>query len=250
GENPCRGDGTAGRDSNPLQDRLGMRSPVADRRRLQSRGAKSSGDRSLPGRQAHARAHRGVTRSTRWGRIGRAAGLTLVLVLIASAAEAQSCPKGTLRFYTSWAMQGGMAAEGVGMKNGLDMAVAEVGGAVAGYCLEVVNLDNASAQTGKWDEALEAENARKAVSDPKAMVFIGPYNSGAAMVSARITNRALMAQVTPGATYPGLTKKVDGRPGEPFTYRPLALINFFRPLPADDVQGEAGARWAKRLDVK
>src|SRR5262245_3577245 len=70
------------------------------------------------------------------------------------------------------------------------------------------------------------------------------------MVSARITNRASMAQVTPGATYPGLTKRVDTRPGEPYTYRPLGLVSFFRPLPADDIQGHAAAAWAKRLDAK
>jgi branched-chain amino acid transport system substrate-binding protein len=139
-----------------------------------------------------------------------------------------------------------MAAEGHGMKNGVDMAVAEAGGAVAGYCLEVLNLDDASPQTGKWDAAIEAENARKAVADPQAIVYLGPYASGAAMASARITNRASLPQITTGATYPGLTKKTDTRPGEPWTYRPLAFVNFFRPLPADDVQGHAGAIWAKR----
>jgi hypothetical protein len=60
-----------------------------------------------------------------------------------------------------------------------------------------------------------------------------------------------MAQITPGATYPGLTKSLDtNAPGEPWSYRPLALVNFFRPLGADDVQGTAGAKWAKRLGVK
>jgi branched-chain amino acid transport system substrate-binding protein len=66
-----------------------------------------------------------------------------------------------------------------------------------------------------------------------------------------ITNRSSMAQITPGATYPGLTKSLDtNAPGEPWSYRPLALVNFFRPLGADDVQGTAGAKWAKRLGVK
>lgn len=195
--------------------------------------------------------------STRCRSLARPAGLAFALGLAAlalggavSPADAQPCSKGTLRIYTSWTLRGGMAAEGSGMKNGVDMAVAEAGSAVAGYCLEVLNLDDASPQTGKWDPAVEADNARKAVADPRAIVYIGPYNSGAAKISARITNRASMAQVTPGATYPGLTKQIDTRPGEPWTYRPLALVNFFRPLAADDVQGHAGARWAKRLGAK
>ena len=173
-----------------------------------------------------------------------------LVVIAASTAQAQPCAKGTLHIYTSWAQRGAMAAEGAGMKNGVDMALSEAGGAVAGYCLEVVNLDNASPQTGTWDAEVEAENARKAVADPQGILYIGPYDSGAAMISIPITNRASMAQITPGATYPGLTKRVGAGSGEPWTYRPLALVNFFRPLPADDIQGAAGARWAKHLGAK
>ena len=75
-------------------------------------------------------------------------------------------PEGQAPIYTSWPMQGAMLPEGTGMKNGVDLAVAEAGGVVAGYCLEVVNLDDASPQTGKWDGAVEAENANKAVGRP------------------------------------------------------------------------------------
>jgi branched-chain amino acid transport system substrate-binding protein len=121
---------------------------------------------------------------------------------------------------------------------------------VAGYCLEIVNLDDASPQTGKWDGAVEAENANKAVADPLAIVYIGTYNSGAAKVSIPITNRASMAQITPANTYPGLTKKRGAAPGEPAIYRPTGLVNYFRPVPADDIQGAVGAKWAKRLGAK
>ncbi|HXD98918.1 MAG TPA: branched-chain amino acid ABC transporter substrate-binding protein, partial [Candidatus Acidoferrum sp.] len=136
------------------------------------------------------------------------------------------------------------------MKNGVDMAVGEVNGTVAGFCIEVVNLDDASPQTGKWDGAVEAENANKAVADPLAIVYIGTYNSGAAKVSIPITNRAHMAQVTPANTYPGLTKKRGAAPGEPEIYRPGGFANYFRPIPADDIQGAVAAKWAKRIGVK
>ena len=130
-------------------------------------------------------------------------GIAALVVALAAPADAQQCPKGKLRIYTSWPMQGAMIPEGTGMKNGVDLAVAEVGGVVAGYCLEVVNLDDASPQTGKWDGAVEAENANKAVADPLAIVYIGTYNSGAAKVSIPINNRANMAQITPGQHVPG-----------------------------------------------
>ena len=186
-----------------------------------------------------------------WMRLGIL--LSAVLALAATTlldATAQPCPKGKLRIYTSWPMQGAMIPEGTGMKNGVDMAVAEVGGTVAGFCLEIVNLDDASPQTGKWDGAVEAENANKAVADPLAIVYVGTYNSGAAKVSIPINNRAHMAQITPANTYPGLTKKQGAAPGEPEIYRPLGFVNYFRPVPADDIQGAVGAKWAKRLGAK
>jgi branched-chain amino acid transport system substrate-binding protein len=178
------------------------------------------------------------------------AGMAALVVALAAPADAQQCPKGKLRIYTSWPMQGAMIPEGTGMKNGVDMAVAEVGGVVAGYCLEVVNLDDASPQTGKWDGAVEAENANKAVGDPLAIVYIGTYNSGAAKVSIPINNRAKMAQITPANTYPGLTKKRGAAPGEPEIYRPGGFVNYFRVVPADDIQGAVGAKWAKQRGAK
>jgi branched-chain amino acid transport system substrate-binding protein len=177
-------------------------------------------------------------------------GVGALAVLLAGPATAQQCPKGKLRIYTSWPMQGAMIPEGTGMKNGVDMAVAEAGGVVAGYCLEVINLDDASPQTGKWDGAVEAENANKAVADPLAILYIGTYNSGAAKVSIPINNRAKMAQITPANTYPGLTKKKGAAPGEPEIYRPGGFVNYFRVVPADDIQGAVGAKWAKQRGAK
>ena len=165
-----------------------------------------------------------------WKWLGMAC-LAALVVAVAAPADAQQCPKGKLRIYTSWPMQGAMIPEGTGMKNGVDMAVAEVGGVVAGYCLEVVNLDDASPQTGKWDGAVEAENANKAVGDPLAIVYIGTYNSGAAKVSIPINNRAHMAQITPANTYPGLTKKKGAAPGEPEIYTRTYTLSLHDALP-------------------
>ena len=186
-------------------------------------------------------------RGWKWLGIVSAAALGVAL---AAPADAQNCPKGKLRMYTSWPMQGAMIPEGTGMKNGVDMAVAEVNGVVAGYCLDDVNLDDASPQTRKWDGAVEAENANKAVADPSAVVYIGTYNSGAAKVSIPINNRAHMAQITPANTYPGLTRKNGAAPGEPEIYRPLGFVNYFRVPPPDDIQGSVGAKWAKQRGAK
>ena len=44
-----------------------------------------------------------------------------------------------------------------------------------------------------------------------------------------------MAQITPANTYPGLTKKRGAAPGEPEIYRPMGFVNYFRPVPADEI---------------
>ncbi len=172
------------------------------------------------------------------------------LPLAADAKHHAPCPKGKMKIYTSWPRQGAMIPESTGMTRGVDLAMEQNHWEAAGYCLEVVNLDDASPQTGKWDGAVEAENANKAVADPDAMVYIGTYNSGAAKVSMAITQRAHMAQITPANTYPGLTKKRGAAPGEPEIYRPLGIVSYFRVPPADDIQGAVGARWAKKLGHK
>src|SRR5579864_5160801 len=176
--------------------------------------------------------------------------MALPLAALSVEASAADCPKGKIKLYTSWPMQGAMLPEGTGMKNGVDLAISQNKGEADGFCLDVVNLDDASPQTGKWDGAVEAENANKTVADPDAMVYIGTYNSGAAKVSMTITQRAHMAMVTPANTYPGLTKKAGAAPGEPDIYPPLGIVSYFRVPPADDIQGTVAARWAKKLGHK
>jgi len=133
------------------------------------------------------------------------------------------------------------------MKKAVDLALKHYletnGGGPAGLAVEVVNLDDASPTTGSWDGTIEAENAQKCVNDADCMVYFGTYNSGAAKVSMPITNRAGIAQITPANTYPGLTKPWDQ--GEPDIYRPSGTVNYFRTNASDDVQGWAGASWAK-----
>jgi branched-chain amino acid transport system substrate-binding protein len=62
-------------------------------------------------------------------------------------------------------------------------------------------------------------------------------------------NKASLAMVSPANTYPGLTKPGKGEPNEPDIYRPSGRINYFRVVPADDLQGALGAEWALKLGV-
>jgi branched-chain amino acid transport system substrate-binding protein len=175
--------------------------------------------------------------------------LGLVLVVIALGGGAAAQDKGVIKMVTSWPMQGAMIPEGTAMKQAVDLAVRHYGGAVAGYKIEVLNMDDASPTTGSWDGTVEAEIAQKAVADPDVMVYLATYNSGAAKVSMPITNKAGLVQITPANTYPGLTKPGFGQ-GEPGIYRPSGKVNYFRAHPADDIQGQAGAAWARCLGAK
>jgi branched-chain amino acid transport system substrate-binding protein len=154
----------------------------------------------------------------------------------------------TVKVYTSWPLQGPMLPEGESMKQAVQLAQKHYladheGKGPAGFTVEVVNLDDASPTTGSWDGTIEAENAQRCIDDADCMVYFGTYNSGAAKISMPLTNKAGVAQITPANTYPGLTKEWDA--GEPGIYRPSGKVNYFRTNAADDVQGWAGASWAK-----
>ncbi|MCZ7567854.1 MAG: branched-chain amino acid ABC transporter substrate-binding protein [Ardenticatenaceae bacterium] len=169
----------------------------------------------------------------------------------AAAPAAASGDKGVIKIYTSWPMQGAMIPEGTAMKRAVDMAVEDAGGTAVGYKLEIVNLDDASPATGSWDGTIEAENAQKCINDPDCMVYLGTYNSGAAKVSIPILNQADIAMITPANTSPCLTKKNPAcQENEPAIYRPSGKINYFRTNPADDLQGQAAAKWASCLGFK
>jgi branched-chain amino acid transport system substrate-binding protein len=127
------------------------------------------------------------------------------------------------------------------------------GKTVGAYTIKYTDLDDSSAaNNGDWDGAVEQQNANKAAADPDAMVYIGTYNSGAAKLSIPILNAACLVMISPANTYPGLTKAVEGvtQPGEPDSYYPGGYRNYARVVSTDDVQGAAGAEWAKAQGKK
>src|SRR5262249_56506063 len=111
-------------------------------------------------------------------------------------------------------------------------------------------LHNAPPAAGKWDAAKEEENPNRALSDPDIMVYVGTFNSGAAKVAIPILNQVSMVMISPANTYPGLTKPGKGEPNEPNVYYPNGTRNYSRVVPADDLQGAVGAKWAKELGAQ
>jgi len=154
---------------------------------------------------------------------------------------------GTIKFYSSWPMTGASETIGGHSAAGIELALADFGGAAGGFAIEYKALDDGiAANQGGWDQGKEAENANLVVNDADAMVYIATYNSGASKVSIPITNEAGLLQITPEATYPGLTKNIAGvvAEGEPDVYYPSGKRNYYRVVPTDEIQGSAAANWA------
>jgi branched-chain amino acid transport system substrate-binding protein len=155
-----------------------------------------------------------------------------------------------IKIVSSLPRTGSANAQTTTIVNGIKMAVEERGGKVAGFTIQYDDWDDASSKKGDWDPEVEAANANKAVQDGDIMVYIGTYNSGAAKISMPILNKAGLAMVSPANTYTGLTKPGKGEPGEPEAYRPSGKVNYFRVVPADDIQGRVAAQWMKTLGAK
>jgi branched-chain amino acid transport system substrate-binding protein len=139
-------------------------------------------------------------------------------------------------------------------RNAGELAIADYTngtGKIGDFTLDFVVSDDASVTTQEWDGDLERSIATKAASDPAVMVYLGPTNSGAAKISIPILNRAGIAMISPGATYPGLTRSNPSltRAGEPNVYYPTQIHNFFRVVAPDDVQAPAILEFLKSLKI-
>ena len=148
---------------------------------------------------------------------------------------------GTVDFYSSLPMQGANTAQTTPLVNGIKLALAQAGGKAGQWTVNYQVLDDSTAATGKWDPGQTAANARKVASDPKAVYYMGEFNSGASEVSVPILNQAGIPQVSPANTYVGLTTSVPGAsaPGEPQKYYPSGTRTYLRIVPIDSIQAAA-----------
>ncbi|MDD4931000.1 MAG: branched-chain amino acid ABC transporter substrate-binding protein [Candidatus Colwellbacteria bacterium] len=129
--------------------------------------------------------------------------------------------------------------------NGMKLALEESGYKSGGRKIELTIKDDGN-EKGEWLASKEWEIATEAAGDKQVMVYVGPFNSGAAKISIPITNGSGLPQVSPGNTWPGLTKPGFSI-GEPEAFYPTRIRTYFRVCPTDDLQGPAAANWAKEL---
>ncbi|HXL18279.1 MAG TPA: branched-chain amino acid ABC transporter substrate-binding protein, partial [Streptosporangiaceae bacterium] len=139
--------------------------------------------------------------------------------------------------YSSLPLQGASTAQTNPLVNGIRLALAQAGGKAGQWTVNYQSLDDSTAAAGKWDPGQTAANARKVATDPKAVYYIGEFNSGASEVSIPILNQAGLPQVSPANTYVGLTTSLPGSaPGEPQKFYPSGTRTYLRIVPIDSIQ--------------
>jgi branched-chain amino acid transport system substrate-binding protein len=145
-------------------------------------------------------------------------------------------------------LQGAIRHQTVQISRAMIWALAQQGWKAGPYKIGYQSCDDSTAQTGGWDTAKCATNARLYASNKAVIGVIGTFNSGCAKIIVPILNRVHLGMVSPANTNPGLTKKWD--PGEPNKYYPTGTRNYARVVATDDIQGPADALWSKSMGVK
>jgi branched-chain amino acid transport system substrate-binding protein len=148
-------------------------------------------------------------------------------------------------------LQGAIRKQTVQISRAMIWALQQKGWKAGTWKIGYQSCDDSTAQSGGWDSAKCATNARLYATDTSVMAVVGTFNSGCAEIEVPILNRAHpgpVPMVSPANTYPGLTKK--WAPGEPNKYYPTGHRNYARVVATDDFQGPADAMYTKALGLK
>ena len=177
------------------------------------------------------------------------------LVLTACGGAAGGGGGSTLKIVSSLPMTGASLTQTQTIVNAMQLRVEQAGGKACGgkYTLAYESWDDASAALGKWDPAVETENANKAAADPTIVAYLGTFNSGAAKLSIPILNQSgPLVMISPANTYPGLTHSAEGltEANEPDVYYPSGVRNYARTAATDDFQGKVAVNFLVSEGIK
>jgi branched-chain amino acid transport system substrate-binding protein len=159
--------------------------------------------------------------------------------------------KGTIQIWSELPRQGSSKGQTDTIVNAIKFAIDARGGKVDGWTIKFTDQDDSTAEAGKWTQERATALATEAASTDDLVAYIGTFNSGAAKIVIPVLCGAGISMISPANTYPGLTKPGLGEANEPDVYYPNGCKhNYFRVIPADDLQGDAGANWASQLGAK
>ena len=116
------------------------------------------------------------------------------------------------------------------------------------------SCDDSTAQTGIFDSAKCAANAKAFVASRRVIGIVGPYNSGCAVEQIPIAGRAAggaLAMISPTNADVGLTRAGPASPeGALRSLYPTGRRNYARLFPTEGAQGAADAQLAVALGAR
>jgi branched-chain amino acid transport system substrate-binding protein len=148
-------------------------------------------------------------------------------------------------------LQGAIRKQTVQISRAMIWALQQKAWKAGSWKIGYQSCDDSTAQTGGWDAAKCATNARLYASNTSVMAVVGTFNSSCAKIEVPILNRSHpgpVLMVSPANTNPGITKPWDA--GEPNKYYPTGVRNYARVVATDDFQGPADAMWSKSIGIK
>ncbi len=154
----------------------------------------------------------------------------------------------TLTVWSSLPLQGPEARTSRDILEGQKLALLQAGGRVGPYTVKLSSLDAATAAAEGWEPERVGENARRALRDRTSIAYLGESASGATAISLPILNAAGIPQVSPQASYAGLTQAAGAGKGEPERYYPAGVRSFARVVPPDTAEAAALAAGLEERD--
>ena len=107
----------------------------------------------------------------------------------------------TIDVYSSLPLKGAVSAQTLPTVNGIKLALAQAGGKAGQWTVNYISLDDSTATSPtNYDLNQCQADARKAATDPKAVYYIGEFNSGCSKVVIPILNQAGIPEVSPANT--------------------------------------------------
>ena len=150
----------------------------------------------------------------------------------------------------STVLQGQFIDHGVQISQALKLVLASRHWRAGEYTVGLQLCDETTAPDDESDPVKCRRNARAFARNRSVIAVAGPWSSSCALEMLPILNRAPggpLAAISGSATYLGLTRPGPGvGPAEPERYFPTGRRGFTRVVPPDDVQGAAGAVFARR----
>jgi branched-chain amino acid transport system substrate-binding protein len=156
--------------------------------------------------------------------------------------------KGTIQIWSELPRQGSSKGQTDTIVNAIKFKLDSINNTVDGWTIKYSDRDDSTAAAGKWTQEQATALATEASTTADLAAYIGTFNSGAAKIVIPVLCAAGIPMISPANTYPGLTKPGKGEADEPGKYYPNGCQhNYYRVVPADDLQGDVGAGWAKDL---